>query len=64
MHLDISLLICCHKPLIVVLEPEWSNDSIFGDGNPGSALLSVMAFADSAQGYATQEDVVLRVHLT
>jgi len=29
-HLDISL--------VVVLEPEWSNDAMFGDGNPGSAI--------------------------
>jgi len=38
MHLDISLGVDCHRPLIVVLEPEWSNDAMFGDGNPGSAL--------------------------
>ena len=36
-HLDISLGVDCHRPL-VVLEPEWSNDAMFGDGNPGSAL--------------------------
>jgi len=28
----------CHRPLVVVLEPEWSNNAMFGDGNPGSAL--------------------------
>jgi len=37
-HLDISLGVHCHRPLVVVLEPEWSNDAMFGDGNPGSAL--------------------------
>ena len=37
-HLDISLGVDCHRPLFVVLEPEWSNDAMFGDGNPGSAL--------------------------
>jgi len=37
-HLDISLGVDYHRPLIVVLEPEWSNDAMFGDGNPGSAL--------------------------
>jgi len=36
-HLDISLSVDCHRPLVVVLEPEWSNDAMFGDGNPGSA---------------------------
>jgi len=49
-HLDISLGVDCHRLLVVILEPEWSNDAIFGDGNPGSALQSVMAFADSGQG--------------
>ena len=37
-HLNISLGVDCHRPLVVVLEPEWSNDAMFGDGNPGSAL--------------------------
>ena len=37
-HLDISLSVDCHRPLVVILEPEWSNDAVFGDGNPGSAL--------------------------
>jgi len=37
-HLDISLGVDCHRPLVVVLEPEWSSDAMFGDGNPGSAL--------------------------
>jgi len=36
-HLDMSLGVDCHRTL-VVLEPEWSNDAMFGDGNPGSAL--------------------------
>jgi len=38
MHLDISLGVDCHRPLVVLLEPEWSNDAMFGDDNPGSAL--------------------------
>jgi len=29
-HLDISLGVDCHRPLVVVLEPEWSNDARFG----------------------------------
>jgi len=37
-HLDISLDVDCHRPLVVVLEPEWCNDAMFGDGNPGSTL--------------------------
>ena len=37
-HLDISLGVDCHRPLVVVLEPEWPNDAMFGDGNSGSAL--------------------------
>jgi len=37
-HLVISLSVDCHRPLVVVLEPEWSNDAMFGDGNLGSAL--------------------------
>jgi len=37
-HLDISLGVDCHRPLVVVLEPEWSNDAMFGDDNPSSAL--------------------------
>ena len=37
-HQDISLGVDCHKSLVVVLEREWSNDAMFGDGNPGSAL--------------------------
>jgi len=37
-HLDISLGVDCHRLLVAVLEPEWSNDSMFGDGNPRSAL--------------------------
>ena len=40
-HLDISLGVDCHTLLIVVLEPEWSNDAMFRDGNPGSALQRV-----------------------
>ena len=35
---NISLGVDCHRLLVVVLEPEWSNDAMFGDGNPGSAL--------------------------
>jgi len=27
-HLDISLGVDCHRPLVVVLEPEWSNDAM------------------------------------
>jgi len=37
-HLDISLGVDSHRPLVVVLEPEWSNDAMFGDDNPSSAL--------------------------
>jgi len=37
-HLDILLGVDCNRPLAVVVEPEWSNDAMFGDGNPGSAL--------------------------
>jgi len=37
-HLDISLGVGCHRTLVVVLSPEWSNGAMFGDGNPGSAL--------------------------
>jgi len=37
-HLDISFSVDCHRLLIVVLKPEWSNDAMFGDGNTGSAL--------------------------
>jgi len=37
-HLDISLGVDCHRPFVVVLEPEWPNDAIFGEGNPGSPL--------------------------
>jgi len=37
-HLDVSLGVDCHRPLVVVLEPELSNDAMFGDGNTGSAL--------------------------
>ena len=40
-HLDISLGVDCHRPLVVVLEPEWSNHTMFGDGNPGSELHGV-----------------------
>ena len=32
-HLDISLGVDCHRPLVVVLEPEWSNDAMFKDGD-------------------------------
>ena len=35
-HLDISLGVDCHRPLAVVLEPEWSNDAMFGYGNRSS----------------------------
>jgi len=37
-HLDISLGVDCHRLLVVVLEPEWSNDAMIGHDNPGSAL--------------------------
>jgi len=37
-NLDVLLGVDCHRPLVVVLEPEWSNDDMFGDGNPRSAL--------------------------
>jgi len=30
-HLDISVGVDCHRPLVVVLEPEWSNDATFGE---------------------------------
>jgi len=37
-HLDISLSDDCHRLLVVVLKSESSNDAMFGDGNPGSAV--------------------------
>ena len=37
-HLDILLDVDCHRSLVDVLKPEWSNDAMFGDGNPGSTL--------------------------
>ena len=40
-HLDISLGVDCHTLFIAVLEPEWSNDAMFRDGNPGSAFQRV-----------------------
>ena len=36
--LDISICVDCHTVLIIVFEPEWSNDAMLGNGNPGSAL--------------------------
>ena len=64
-HLDISLGIDCHRPLVVVLEPEWSDDAMFGDGNPGSALHRVQwPLQTVLRGCATPEDVLLRVHVT
>jgi len=64
-HLDISLGVDCQRPLIVVLESEWSNDAIFGNGNPGSALHRVQwPLQTVLRGCATPKDVVLRVHVT
>jgi len=64
-HLGISLGVDCHRLLVVVLEPEWSNDAMFGDGNPGSALHRVQWPLQSVlRGYATPKDVVRRVHVT
>ena len=64
-QLDISLGVDCHRLLVVVLEPEWSNDAMFGDGNPGSALHKVQWLLPTVlRGCATTEDVVLRVHVT
>ncbi|CAK8676743.1 unnamed protein product [Clavelina lepadiformis] len=37
-HLNISLGVDCHRPLVVVFQPEWFNDTMFGDGDPCSAL--------------------------
>ena len=39
-HLDISISVNFHTMLIIgpVLEPEWSNDALFQNGNPVSAL--------------------------
>ena len=55
----------CRRPLVVVHEPEWSNDAMFGDGNPGSALHRVQwPLQTVLRGCATPEDVVLRVHVT
>jgi len=62
-HLDISLGVF-HGLFVVVLEPEWSNDFMFGDGNSGQYILqSVIVFADSVQG-GVLKDVVLRVDVT
>jgi len=64
-RLDISLGVDCHKPLVVVLAPEWSNDAIFRDGNPGSALHRMYwPLQTVLRGCATPEDVVLRVYVT
>ena len=64
-HLDISLGVDCHRPPIVVLKPEWSNDAMFGDGNPGSALHRVeWPLQTVLSGCVISEDVVLRVHVT
>jgi len=63
--MDISLGIDCDRPLVVVLEPERSNDAMFGDGNQGSALHRVSwPLQTVLRGCATPEDVVLRVHVT
>ena len=35
-NLDISICVDCHTALIIVFKPEWSNDAILGNGNPGS----------------------------
>ena len=40
-HLDIPLGVNCRKPLVVVLEPEWPNDTMLGYGDPGCALHGV-----------------------
>ena len=54
-----------HIWVVVVLEPEWSNDAMFGDGNPGSALHRVQWRLQTVlRGCATPEDVVFRVHVT
>ena len=64
-HLDISLGVDCHRLLVVVLEPEWSYDAMFGDGNTGSAFHKVYwPLQTVLKGFATPEDVVLRVHMT
>jgi len=60
-HLDISLGVDCHRSLVVVLEPEWSNDAMFGDGNQGSALHRVQwPLQTVLRECATPEDVVSR----
>jgi len=63
-HLDLSLGVDCHRPLAVVLEPEWSNDALFGDGNSGSAFHRVQwPLQTVLRGCVTPEDV-LTVHVT
>ena len=37
-HLDISISADCRIMLIIVLEPESSNDAIFGNGNPDTTV--------------------------
>ena len=64
-QLDISLGVDCHRPLVVVLETEWSNDAMFVDGNPGSALHRVLwPLQTVLRRCATPIVVVLRVHVT
>ena len=37
-YVDISISVDCHIMLVIVLESEWSNDAMFGNGNSVSAL--------------------------
>ena len=61
-HLEISLDVDCHRLLVVVLEPNWSNDAMFKDGNSNSALHGVSWSLQTVfRQRGTPKDVVLRV---
>ena len=64
-HLDISLGVDCHRPLVDVLEPKWSNDAMLEMATQAVHFTECNGLCRQCSGgCATPEDVVLRVHLT
>ena len=56
--LDISLDVDCHTLLIVVLEPEWSNDAMFGDGNQAVHFRECNGLCRQCSGYVLPQKML------
>jgi len=65
-HLDILLGVDCHRPLVIVLEPEWSNDAICVEMETQAVYFTECngLCRQCSEGVLSPEDVVLRVHVT